>query len=91
MNPIDIIKFIQSHFENSSEQLNALAAFADAPPEDYQPKIQLPVQNEIPAFKIGDGSFGSMLLDQNYGIPAPMFDQEDTGIPSIGQLLIGDM
>lgn len=91
MNPIDLIKFITETIASEPDRLNALAALSDAPPEDYVPKIQLPVQNDIPAFKIGNGSFGSMLLNQDYGIPAPVIGQEDTIVPSIGQLLIGDM
>ncbi len=91
MNPVELIKFVREHFEPGSEQLQALAALSDAPPEDYKPVMQLPVQNELPAFKIGDGSPGSLLLNQGFGVPAPVFGQEGGGTPTIGQLLIGEM
>jgi len=89
MNPMELLKFVQSQFSSESDQVNALAALADAPPEDYQPLISLPMQNKIPAFKLGNGSLGSILANQDFGIAAPMIG-EKSGVPSIGQLLVGE-
>jgi len=89
MNPMELFKFVQSQFRSESDQVNALAALQDAPPEDYQPLISLPMQNKIPAFKLGNGSLGSILANQDFGIAAPMID-EAAPAPSIGQLLVGE-
>lgn len=90
MMPLELLKFVQGQTGNEAEQLQALAALADAPGEDFSPRMSLPVQNDIPSFRIGDGSLGSLLAGTNYGIPAPVIGQEDSGEPSLGQLLIGE-
>lgn len=90
MNPLEIIKFVQSQLGEGSEQLNALAALADAPGEDFQPTMKLPVHNHIPAFRLGDDGLGSVLANFNYGIPAPVLGQEVSMTPNIGQLLVGE-
>lgn len=90
MNPFDLIKFVEENVD-SSEQLHALAALADAPGEDLVAKVRLPVQNEIPAFSLGNGKIGSMLAGTNYGVPAPVLGQAASKSPSLGELLIGDI
>ena len=87
---MEILKFVESQFTSNSDQLMAMSALGDAPAEDYQPLISLPVQNEIPAFKLGNGSLGSILANQEFGVPAPMINSQDATVPSIGQLLVGD-
>ncbi len=91
MNPIELIQFVQSQLTSESDQLRALAALADAPGEDFQAKIRLPVQNPLPAFKLGNDSLGSVLADHEYGVPAPVIGQSDTSTKSIGQMLVGEM
>ena len=90
MNPLELIKFVEQFFESERDQLHALAALSDAPPEDYVAKVRLPVQNTIPSFKIGDGGLGSILMGQNHGVPGPMLDSAEQKPLSIGQMLIGD-
>jgi hypothetical protein len=90
MNPMDLVKFVQAHIP-APDQVHALAALSDAPPEDYIPKIRLPTQNTLPAFKIGDDSPGSILAGQNYGVPAPVFGEKGSEPPTIGQLLVGEV
>ena len=92
MNPFELFQFVKSRFDNEHDQLHALAALQDAPPEDFSPTIKLPVQNPIPAFRLGDGGLGSLLANQDYGVPAPVFGQESSGETlDIGELLVGDM
>lgn len=94
MNPIELMKFVGAQGLTEQEQIHALAALADAPPDDYVPKISLPSglmgPKEIPAFKLGNGGLGSMLANQDHGVPAPVFGQANTAILSIGQLLVGE-
>lgn len=91
LSPLDLVKFVQGHTTNPQEQLHHLAALADAPGKDYAPKIRLPVQREVPAFNVGDGSLGSILADQEYAMPAPVIGESGKGPPSIGELLVGDI
>lgn len=90
MSPLEMLKFVQGSGRSEAEQLKMLAAMGDAPEEEDQIPLKLPVQNDIPAFKIGDGSVGSQLLGQDYGVPAPVFGEHDQSQPSIGQMLVGD-
>ena len=90
MNPLEILKFVQGQVNGGSEQLHALAALADAPGEDFQPTMRLPVQNPIPAFRLGDSGLGSLLANLDYGVPAPVLGQEIVRTPDIGQLLVGE-
>lgn len=73
-----------------AKRLEALAAMADAPPEDFSVSLSLPVRNPLPAYKLGDGSLGSQLDGQNYGIAAPVIGQNTSSGKSIGELLVGD-
>jgi len=90
MNPVELIKFVEQYFESERDQLHALAALSDAPPEDYTAHVRLPVQNPLPAFRIGDGNLGSILKGQNHGVPGPIIDKIGSEPLSIGQLLIGE-
>lgn len=87
---MEIIKFVQSQTPNENEQAKMLAALVDAPGEDFEPKMPLPVQNEIPAYKLGDDSIGSILANQNKGIPAPIPNMPEQNERTIGQLLTGE-
>jgi len=92
MNPLELFKLVQNQYDNEQDQIHALAALADAPPEDYQATISLPVQNPIPAYRLGDGGLGSLLANTNYGVPAPVLGQEKSGETlSIGELLVGEI
>jgi hypothetical protein len=90
MDPLELLKFVQGSARTEAEQLNALAAMADAPGEDFVGRIKLPVQNKLPAFKLGKGDLGSILAGQDHGVAAPVIGQETSGEPTIGQLLIGE-
>lgn len=91
MDPIEIFKFVQSQLSEGPDRLHALAALGDAPPEDFQPLMRLPVQNPIPAFKVGNDDLGNLLANQNHGVPAPVLGQDPAEAPSIGHLLVGDI
>ena len=90
MNPLELLKLVQGTARTEAEKLQALAGLADAPSEDFEQKMRLPVQNDIPAFKLGTGDIGSILAGLDYGVPAPVIGQESGGDISIGQLLIGE-
>lgn len=90
MNPLELIKFIESAVKGETQQLNALALMADAPSEEYIAAMRLPVQNELPAFALGDAGVGSDLANLDYGVAAPVPGQEAT-TQSIGELLIGEV
>jgi len=89
MGPLELIRFIEANVDGP-EQLHALAALSDAPVEGFQSKIKLPVQNELPAFSLGDGGVGSSLRGLDYGVPAPVPGQESPAPLSVGELLVGD-
>jgi hypothetical protein len=91
LSPLDLVKFVKSYSTNPQEQLQHLAALADAPGEDFESKIKLPMQRDIPAFNLGDGSLGSVLADQEYAVPAPVPGQENAQVPSVGELLVGEI
>lgn len=91
MGPLELMKFVESTVEGADEQLAALALLADAPGDDFTAPVRLPVQNELPAFKIGDGSLGSHLAELDYGVPAPVLGQPIEESQSIGDLLIGEI
>lgn len=90
MNVLELIKLVQERAHTQEEQARLLASLADAPGEDFQPKVKLPVQNELPAFRLGDGSVGSLAAGLDYGVPAPVPGSEESREPSIGELLIGE-
>ena len=91
MNPLDLIKFVEAQTQNEQEQLEMLAALADAPSEDFASKMRLPVQNKIPSFHLGRGDVGSSLTGKDYGVPAPVIDAPPVEAgEDIGQLLIGE-
>ena len=90
MGPLELLKLVQGTARTEAEKLQALAGLADAPPEDFEPKMKLPVQNDIPAFKLGTGDLGSILAGLDYGVAAPVIGQDTSGDASIGQLLIGE-
>ncbi len=90
MNILELINFVESNVKTPQDQLNALAALQDAPDDEFQAKIRLPVQNEIPAFRVGDAGVGSVLKEQNYGVPAPVPGKVTPSELSIGELLIGE-
>ena len=92
MNPLELVKLLQTSGLSEREQQEALAAMGEAPGEDYQPEMQLPHMNSIPAFRLGDGSMGSLLAGQDYGVAAPVLGQEQSFTPNetVGQLLVGD-
>lgn len=91
MTPMEIFKFVQDQLSEGPDRLHALAALSDAPGEDFQPTMQLPVQNPLPAFRLGDNGPGSLLANQSYGVPAPVLGREAEGTPDIGQLLVGEI
>lgn len=90
MNVMELIKFVQSHLPEGPAQVRALAALSDAPSEDFVPTIRLPVQNSVPAFKLGNEGLGSLLANLNYGVAAPVIGQEVAKTPDLGQLLVGE-
>lgn len=91
MNPLELLKFVQGQTRNESEQLQMLATLAEPPAEDYQPKVRLPVQNEIPAYKVGDGSMGAVLANLEHGVAGPVIGQQDNAGDSIGNLIVGEL
>lgn len=92
VNPLEILKFVESAITGEAQQLNALALLAEAPSEDFAASIRLPVQNELPAYQLGNNGLGSTLANTDYGIAAPVPGQAP-GIAdqSIGELLTGDL
>ena len=88
--PFELWRLLEQEGLKGGEQLNALAAMADAPPEDFQVSLRLPVQNKLPGFKIGDGSLGSKIAGLEYGVVGPVLEQDTSGELSIGALLIGE-
>ena len=90
MDPLDLLKLVNSTQRSEADKLQALAAMADAPGEDFMRGVKLPTQNAIPAFKLGNGGLGSMIAGTDYGIAAPVIGQKSNYNQSIGQLLIGE-
>ena len=91
MNPLELVRFVESVLPEH-ERANALALLADAPGEDFLAKIPLPVQNELPAFRVGTNTLGSNLANLNYGVAAPVFGEEPATLDkSIGELLTGEI
>ena len=92
MNPLELLKFIEGSVEGDANQLNALALMADAPADDFTSSMKLPVQNQIPAFQLGDKGLGSMLANLNYGSAAPVPGQApEPASQSIGDMLTGEI
>lgn len=90
MNPLELIRFVEANVEGP-QQLNVLARMADAPDDTFAPVMQLPVQNEIPAFRLGDKGLGSSLVNIDYGTAAPVPGQIQEVPKSLGELLIGEV
>ena len=89
MNPLELMQFVEANVP-ASEQLNALALLADAPGEDFQASIHLPVQNALPALRLGGPDVGSLLANMNHGVAGPVIGQASTTEPTLGELLIGE-
>lgn len=90
-NILELVKLVQGTARNESEQLNILASMGKPPEENFEPKMRLPVQNDIPAFSLKSSDFGSAIADLEHGRPAPVFGQGEKAEPSLGQLLTGDL
>lgn len=88
-NVLELIKMAQGQTRNEAEQAQILSTFG-APPENFQPKVQLPVINDMPSFSIAQKGVGGALSGKDYGVPAPIPGQENPTPPTLGQLLIGD-
>lgn len=90
MDTLALIKFVQQHTDDIDQQAKILAAYGP-PPEEFEPKQKLPVQNDIPSFSLKQNSVGGDLAGLDYGVPAPMFGEKGNEAPSLGQLLVGDI
>lgn len=89
-NIMELIKLVQGTARSEAEQIEALAAMADAPGDDFAPTMRLPTVNDLPAFKVGNGGIGSKIAGLDHGIAGPVPGQERTTPPTLGELLIGD-
>jgi len=89
MNVLEQIKFIQGELRNESEQLDALAILGK-PPEKLEPKIKVPVMNELPAYSLKTDGVGSDLLNLSHGVAVGPPGETPDESPSIGHLLIGE-
>lgn len=90
MTALELLKMVQESGLSQREQLEALAALSDAPPQDYAPLMKLPIQNQLPSYRLGSDGIGDVLSGWNYGVAAPVIGQETVADSSLGQILLGE-
>ena len=88
-NLFQLIRMAQSQSGDVKEQAKILSAFGP-PPEEFEPKMNLPVQNDLPSFSLKQPGLGGELVGKKHGVPAPMFGEKGARELSLGEILIGD-
>lgn len=89
---LQLLKFVQQQSSDEKVQAEMLSVLLEEPPpEDFTPKAQLPVENELPAFSLKQPGVGGDLAGLDFGLAAPLFGETGSGPPSLGALLTGEI
>jgi hypothetical protein len=89
---LQMLKFVQQQSDDENVQAEMLSVLLEEPPpEDFNPKVKLPTENELPAFSLKQPGVGGDLAGLDFGLAAPLFGEKGGGPPGLGELLIGEI